>query len=289
MAEVLRLRNERANDPHAAPLNISELQSLARANIAAKHAAQAEAARIEMLEAQALADARAQAAAARAAAARQAQANAAAQADAARQAQADAAAHTPATAASDAASSGAAQTNADVAPLDHPDKTDSSDPAGGKTPGSRSGRSGQGARDDRQKQDGAARSAARETGLATSGHPQGLDDLDDHAAARHYVDAQGAALAARFDERLALTQQSIEHVASRAYSGVAAGMAMPNLTPREPGGVLVAAGAARYRSGSAFAAGATYRTRNSRWLVHAALAVTDCGDTGVRTHIGYEF
>nr|WP_306454105.1 ESPR-type extended signal peptide-containing protein [Burkholderia sp. MSMB1826] len=91
------------------------------------------------------------------------------------------------------------------------------------------------------------------------------------------------------DQRFGETNRMINDVAKNAYAGVAAAMAMPNLTPSQPGKTVVAVGAANYKSGSAVAAGATYRTRDGKWLMNGALSVTSTGDAGVRAQIGYEF
>jgi autotransporter adhesin len=66
-------------------------------------------------------------------------------------------------------------------------------------------------------------------------------------------------------------------------------MAMPNMTPSGPGKTIVAAGGASYKGGSAAAVGATYRSRNGKWLVNGAVSVTSTGDAGVRAQVGYEF
>ncbi|WP_347555212.1 YadA-like family protein [Robbsia sp. KACC 23696] len=100
---------------------------------------------------------------------------------------------------------------------------------------------------------------------------------------------QLANLRTEMDSRFSLTHKAIDRVENRAYAGIAAAMAMPNLTPREPGKVIVAAGGASYLGRSAFAAGATYRSRCGAWLVHAAVAVTSRGDPAFRAHVGYEF
>jgi autotransporter adhesin len=84
-------------------------------------------------------------------------------------------------------------------------------------------------------------------------------------------------------------QSSVNSVARAAYSGVAAAMAMPNLTPREPGKTIVAAGVANYKGYTAMGVGGTYRSQDSRWLVNGALSLTPHGDTGVRAQVGYEF
>nr|WP_277186074.1 YadA-like family protein [Caballeronia sp. BR00000012568055] len=81
---------------------------------------------------------------------------------------------------------------------------------------------------------------------------------------------------------------SVNSVASAAFAGVAAAMAMPNLTPSAPGKILVAAGAANYKGYSAMGLGGTYRSENGRWLVNGAFSTTG-HDTGVRAQIGYEF
>jgi len=70
---------------------------------------------------------------------------------------------------------------------------------------------------------------------------------------------------------------------------VAAAMAMPNLMPSSPGKTVVGAGVANYKGYNAFAAGATYRSENSKWLVNGAVSVTPNGDAGVRAQAGYEF
>lgn len=74
-----------------------------------------------------------------------------------------------------------------------------------------------------------------------------------------------------------------------AYSGIAAAMAMPNLTPSGPGRSVVAAGVGTYEGYSAVAAGITYRTRGGHWLMNGAISVTQCGDMGLRAQAGYEF
>ncbi|SAK41261.1 hemagglutinin [Caballeronia pedi] len=89
--------------------------------------------------------------------------------------------------------------------------------------------------------------------------------------------------------QLASVQNSVNSVARAAYSGVAAAMAMPNLTPRDPGKVLVAAGVANYKGYTAMGVGGTYRSENSHWLVNGALSLTPHGDAGVRAQVGYEF
>ncbi|AOI74962.1 hypothetical protein WS54_01015 [Burkholderia sp. NRF60-BP8] len=93
----------------------------------------------------------------------------------------------------------------------------------------------------------------------------------------------------QMDQRFGETNRMINDVAKNAYAGVAAAMAMPNLAPSQPGKTVVAVGAANYKSGSAVAAGATYRTRDGKWLMNGALSVTSTGDAGVRAQVGYEF
>ncbi|WP_436407860.1 beta strand repeat-containing protein [Burkholderia orbicola] len=91
------------------------------------------------------------------------------------------------------------------------------------------------------------------------------------------------------DQRFNDTNRAINDVAKNAYAGIAAAMAMPNMTPSQPGKTVVAIGAANFKSGSAIAAGATYRSRNGNWLVNGATSVTSVGDVGVRAQVGYEF
>ncbi|WP_236862357.1 MULTISPECIES: ESPR-type extended signal peptide-containing protein [Burkholderia] len=92
-----------------------------------------------------------------------------------------------------------------------------------------------------------------------------------------------------FDQRLNDTNRAINDVAKNAYAGIAAAMAMPNMTPSAPGKTVVALGAANFKSGSAVAAGATYRSRNGNWLVNGAMSMTSVGDAGIRAQVGYEF
>nr|WP_244107077.1 YadA-like family protein [Burkholderia cenocepacia] len=103
------------------------------------------------------------------------------------------------------------------------------------------------------------------------------------------VNASDAATKGQLDRAINGMQGQINDVAKNAYAGVAAAMAMPNLTPSQPGKTVVAAGAANYKSGSAIAAGATYRTRDGKWLMNGAVSVTSTGDAGVRAQVGYEF
>jgi autotransporter adhesin len=82
---------------------------------------------------------------------------------------------------------------------------------------------------------------------------------------------------------------SLTSLQRSAFGGVAAAMAMPNLTPREPGKTVEAAGIGNYKGYSALGAGATYRSRDGAWLVNGAFSVTPHGDTGLRAQVGYEF
>ncbi|WP_227243820.1 YadA-like family protein [Paraburkholderia caribensis] len=91
------------------------------------------------------------------------------------------------------------------------------------------------------------------------------------------------------DQRFNSMQNTVNQVAKNSYAGVAAAMAMPNMTPSQPGNTVVAAGAGSYKSGAALGVGATYRSRNSKWLVNGAVSVTSTGDAGVRAQVGYEF
>ncbi|WP_244827154.1 YadA-like family protein [Caballeronia sp. TF1N1] len=89
--------------------------------------------------------------------------------------------------------------------------------------------------------------------------------------------------------QLNAVQSNVDTVARQAFSGVAAAMAMPNLTPSQPGKTVVAAGVANYKGYTAMGVGGTYRSRDSRWLVNAAASITPHGDAGVRGQVGYEF
>ncbi len=89
--------------------------------------------------------------------------------------------------------------------------------------------------------------------------------------------------------QLNAVQSNVDTVARQAFSGVAAAMAMPNLTPSQPGKTVVAAGVANYKGYTAMGIGGTYRSRDSRWLVNAAASITPHGDAGVRGQVGYEF
>jgi autotransporter adhesin len=92
-----------------------------------------------------------------------------------------------------------------------------------------------------------------------------------------------------FNQQITGLQNSINTVSKNAYAGVAAAMAMPNLTPSGPGRVVVAAGGGYYMGGSAAAVGATYRSQNMRWLVNGGVSVTNTGTAAVRAQVGYEF
>jgi len=107
--------------------------------------------------------------------------------------------------------------------------------------------------------------------------------------ANTYTDAQVTQAKGYTDLRFNQAQQAIDTVARNAYAGVAAAMAMPNLTPSGPGRTVVAAGAASYMGGSAFAAGVSHRSRDGHWLGNAAMSVTSTGNVGLRSQVGYEF
>ncbi|WP_198155188.1 YadA family autotransporter adhesin [Candidatus Burkholderia verschuerenii] len=89
--------------------------------------------------------------------------------------------------------------------------------------------------------------------------------------------------------QLNAVQNSVNTTARQAFSGVAAAMAMPNLTPSQPGKTVASVGVANYKGYTAVGVGATYRSANNRWLVNAAASITPSGDTGVRGQVGYEF
>ncbi|MQR02509.1 YadA-like family protein [Glaciimonas soli] len=91
------------------------------------------------------------------------------------------------------------------------------------------------------------------------------------------------------DQRFNDAQRAIDTVAKNAYAGVAAAMAMPNFTPSGPGRTVVATGTATYMGGSALAASVIHRSRNGHWLGNAAVSVTNTGDVGLRSQVGYEF
>jgi len=82
---------------------------------------------------------------------------------------------------------------------------------------------------------------------------------------------------------------SVTGVNAVAIGANSSAMAMPNLMPSSPGKTIVGAGVANYKGYNAFAAGATYRSENSKWLVNGAVSVTQSGDAGVRAQAGYEF
>ncbi|WP_185218922.1 ESPR-type extended signal peptide-containing protein [Paraburkholderia dinghuensis] len=106
------------------------------------------------------------------------------------------------------------------------------------------------------------------------------------------VDQMNSALAQQntaVNQQISGLRNSINTVEKNAYAGVAAAMAMPNLTPSAPGRTVVAAGGGYYKGGSAGAVGVTYRSANAHWLMNGAVAVTNNGDAGVRAQIGYEF
>ncbi|WP_213227283.1 YadA-like family protein [Caballeronia sp. NK8] len=89
--------------------------------------------------------------------------------------------------------------------------------------------------------------------------------------------------------QLNAVQSSVNSVARGAFAGVAAAMSMPNMTPSQPGNTVVAAGVGNYKGYTAVGLGATYRSRDSRWLVNGAASITPSGDTGARAQVGYEF
>ncbi|WP_308445024.1 YadA-like family protein [Paraburkholderia flagellata] len=92
-----------------------------------------------------------------------------------------------------------------------------------------------------------------------------------------------------FNQQIGNLQNSINTVSKNAYAGVAAAMAMPNLTPSGPGRTVVAAGGGYYMGGSAAAVGVTYRSANMHWLVNGGVSLTSTGNMAARTQVGYEF
>nr|WP_241239049.1 YadA-like family protein [Burkholderia stagnalis] len=91
------------------------------------------------------------------------------------------------------------------------------------------------------------------------------------------------------DRRFNEMNQAINDVAKNAYAGVAAAMAMPNLTPSQPGRTVVGVGVGSYKSGKAGAISITHRSENGRWLINGGVAGTSTGDVGVRAQVGYEW
>ncbi|WP_197422799.1 YadA family autotransporter adhesin [Burkholderia sp. ABCPW 14] len=109
------------------------------------------------------------------------------------------------------------------------------------------------------------------------------------ASANRYTDSSVQSLSNTMNQRFDDTNRAINQVAMSAYAGIAAAMAMPNMMPSGPGKTIVAAGGATYKGGGAMAAGATYRSRDGKWLVNGAVSATSMGDAGVRAQVGYEF
>jgi autotransporter adhesin len=83
--------------------------------------------------------------------------------------------------------------------------------------------------------------------------------------------------------------RSVTELSRAAFGGVASAMAMPNLTPSQPGKTVAAVGVGNYKGYTAMGAGATYRSRDGAWLVNGALSITPHGDAGMRAQVGYEF
>ncbi|KWO77954.1 YadA family autotransporter adhesin, partial [Burkholderia ubonensis] len=102
--------------------------------------------------------------------------------------------------------------------------------------------------------------------------------------------AQGVQQANNYtDQRVNEMNRAINDVAKNAYAGVAAAMAMPNLTPSQPGRTVVGVGVGSYKSGKAGAVSITHRSENGRWLINGGVAGTSTGDVGVRAQVGYEW
>ncbi|MBN3796171.1 ESPR-type extended signal peptide-containing protein [Burkholderia sp. Ac-20392] len=140
---------------------------------------------------------------------------------------------------------------------------------------------------------GAAGSERQITNVAAGTAPTDAANVqqvnDALKSANSYTDSSVGALSSSMNQRFDDANRAINQVAKNAYAGIAAAMAMPNMTPSGPGKTIVAAGGATYKGGSAVAAGATYRSRNGNWLVNGAVSVTSIGDAGVRAQVGYEF
>jgi autotransporter adhesin len=101
-----------------------------------------------------------------------------------------------------------------------------------------------------------------------------VGDLPAGMSAKDYTDQQANAV-----------QDSVNQVAKNAYAGIAAAMAMPNMTPSGPGKTIVAGGAGAYKNGSALAVGVTHRSMSGKWLVNGAVSATSTGDAGVRAQV----
>ncbi|KWA07368.1 hypothetical protein WT36_00915 [Burkholderia territorii] len=126
--------------------------------------------------------------------------------------------------------------------------------------------------------------------VGSAGHERQITNVADGTAPTDAINKRQLDGAMQsVDQRFGETNRMINDVAKNAYAGIAAAMAMPNMTPSQPGKTVVAVGAANFKSGSAVAAGATYRSRNGNWLVNGAVSVTSVGDAGVRAQVGYEF
>ncbi|KAG8150857.1 YadA family autotransporter adhesin [Burkholderia catarinensis] len=126
--------------------------------------------------------------------------------------------------------------------------------------------------------------------VGSAGHERQITNVADGTAPTDAVNVRQLDSAMQsVDQRFSDTNRMINDVAKNAYAGIAAAMAMPNMTPSQPGKTVVAVGAANFKSGSAVAAGATYRSRNGKWLMNGAVSVTSVGDAGVRGQVGYEF
>ncbi|WP_153100063.1 ESPR-type extended signal peptide-containing protein [Paraburkholderia hayleyella] len=81
----------------------------------------------------------------------------------------------------------------------------------------------------------------------------------------------------------------MNQMARHAYAGVAAAMAMPNLSPSGPGKTSVGGGIANYRGGNAVGVGLAYRTLNNKWRVQGAVSLTSTGSTSSRVQVDYAF
>jgi autotransporter adhesin len=131
-----------------------------------------------------------------------------------------------------------------------------------------------------------ANSVANEDNTASVGSAGNERRVTNVAAGQNGTDAanmnQVNALRNEVGQNMTALQRS-------AFGGVASAMAMPSLSPREPGKTVVAVGVANYKGYGAVGAGVTYRSRDGAWLVNGALSVTPHGDTGARAQVGYEF
>jgi trimeric autotransporter adhesin len=92
------------------------------------------------------------------------------------------------------------------------------------------------------------------------------------------------------DQRFAATNQAINDVAKKSYSGSAAAVAMANLPQAPaPGKSIVAVAGGTYSGQSAAAVGLSTFTGNGKWIVKASGSTTTAGTFSVGVGAGYVF